>query len=447
MGFYEWLADNSVYGWTEPERLLGFAIDGQLGTSANKYANDSDLSSSGGPYSLENLETAIQTMELTNELRVQNGLQPLEVDSYCLAMSSISVFWASHYGNDPEVTKDPHKIAAESNLGENLAWGSSNAEGAIRQWYYNEKQYWESSECDAIRNAYESWSGSDSEKLSKLLQEYGNEAQRVGHYLSIINEDYVFFGSACVRGGNYNGNVSSTTFELSFSPWQRADAMKLTTFRAFFDEFKKDIDYQPAKDPDDGVDGGSDGPSSSVSFKDVNASTFHVDDVLWLASEGISTGFPDGTFRPMENVARCDMAAFLYRVAGEPYYEVTAEDLAAFSDVDLSTPHIKEVCWLASEGVSTGFPDGTFRPYANIARCDMAAFLQRLGRLMGAPGPGMGPLFKDVESGTPHADAIEWLAGAGITTGFSDGTFRPYDNIVRCDMAAFLHRLSNYVGK
>lgn len=113
-------------------------------------------------------------------------------------------------------------------------------------------------------------------------------------------------------------------------------------------------------------------------FSDVDGRTSHYGDIMWLADRGISSGFPDGTFRPYDNIARCDMAAFLYRLADEPPYDVTDEDTSAFSDVGQSTPHLKEVCWLASEGISTGFPDKTFRPYESIARCDMAAFLHRL---------------------------------------------------------------------
>ena len=65
-------------------------------------------------------------------------------------------------------------------------------------------------------------------------------------------------------------------------------------------------------------------------------------------------------------------------MAGSPAYEPSASDMARFSDVDASTPHAKEVWWLASAGVSSGYGDGTFRPYESVARCDMAAFLYRI---------------------------------------------------------------------
>lgn len=184
-----------------------------------------------------------------------------------------------------------------------------------------------------------------------------------------------------------------------------------------------------------------------TSFKDVDEATYHVDAIAWLEATGVSTGFEDGTFRPMSDVARADMAAFLYRVArlsGEPAYTPDDAIKAAFPDVDESTPHANEIWWLASKGISTGFPDGDFRPYDAIARCDMAAFLQRLGDHLGVADPAAGPSFHDVNASTPHAVSIAWLSGTGISTGFEDGTFRPYDTIKRCDMAAFLQRLNAY---
>ena len=93
---------------------------------------------------------------------------------------------------------------------------------------------------------------------------------------------------------------------------------------------------------------------------------------------------PDGSreFRGMDTVRRQDMAAFLYRLAGSPEFEPTAEDMAYFSDVDESTPHYREVLWLASTGVSEGWlmPDGSreFRGMSEVVRQDMAAFLRRM---------------------------------------------------------------------
>jgi hypothetical protein len=48
--------------------------------------------------------------------------------------------------------------------------------------------------------------------------------------------------------------------------------------------------------------------------------------------------------------------------------------------------------------------------------------------------------FTDVATGNPFHDEIEAITGAGITSGFGDGTYRPADPVTRQAMAAFLER-------
>ena len=193
-------------------------------------------------------------------------------------------------------------------------------------------------------------------------------------------------------------------------------------------------------------------------FVDVDASTPHRAAVLYLSSTGVTAGYPDGSFKPYANVARADMAAFLRRyavalgVSDAGTWQPGDGDRARFSDVDEGTAHAEDILWLAHAGISTGFEDGGFHPYASIARCDMAAFLRRFCALAGVEGssgglPGQGGIasFPDVASDTPHHDDVLWLARAGITTGFPDGTFKPYGIVARCDMAAFLERIGKLV--
>ena len=196
-------------------------------------------------------------------------------------------------------------------------------------------------------------------------------------------------------------------------------------------------------------------PSPIGPFTDIYSDTPHASDISWLYSTGITTGWPvaEGVeFRPYETVKRCDMAAFLYRLAGSPYYEPTEEDRVKFSDVDDNSPHAKEIWWLASTGISTGFDDGTFRGMDSVARCDMAAFLKRLASYMGGDVYGMAiNPFSDVSPSTYHCEEILWMVSSQISTGWilEDGTreYRPLETVKRCDMAAFLHRLSNWCSQ
>jgi hypothetical protein len=161
-------------------------------------------------------------------------------------------------------------------------------------------------------------------------------------------------------------------------------------------------------------------------------------DIAYLVTHEISTGYPDGTFRPTAPVSRQSMAAFLYRLAGEPSF--TPPTPPTFSDVGTSHPFRTEIEWLAAEDVTGGYPDGTFRPSAVVTRASMTAFLYRL---VGSPNhtPPFDPTFPDVPLLHPFRAEVEWAAGYGIASGYPDGTFRPGDAVSRQSMAAFIRRV------
>ena len=184
-------------------------------------------------------------------------------------------------------------------------------------------------------------------------------------------------------------------------------------------------------------------PSSSdmAAFLDVSHSTTHAEDIWWLASEEISSGYSDKTFRGTSAAARQDMAAFLWRASNLPSYRASAEDKEAFTDVNEGTSHAQDIWWLAAKGISTGYPDGTFKGQDTVVRQDMAAFLYRLaGSPAYTPSQADKKQFVDVTEKTPHAREIWWMATIGLTQGYGDGTFRPQNAVTRADMAAFMRR-------
>ncbi|GAA1724421.1 S-layer homology domain-containing protein [Aeromicrobium alkaliterrae] len=193
--------------------------------------------------------------------------------------------------------------------------------------------------------------------------------------------------------------------------------------------------------------------AASATFVDVPRSHVFLDEITWLADEGISRGYPGpgGTrFDPSAPVLREQMAAFLYRVAGEPEVEVPV--VSPFVDVSPQHVFFKPIVWLASTGVSTGYtePGGkkSFRPSQPVLREQMAAFLYRLrdadiGVTDVPPLSSDLELFTDVAGSHVFFDQILWLAYVGITTGYEeeDGiSFRPSQPVLREQMAAFLHR-------
>src|SRR5699024_5312478 len=85
-----------------------------------------------------------------------------------------------------------------------------------------------------------------------------------------------------------------------------------------------------------------------------------------------------------------------------------------------------------------GFPVQWRRAITSLS----AAVALMVAGLVGASAAHAAPSFSDVPPGEPFHAEIAGLASEGITTGYADGTFRPYDAINRDAMAAFMYRLA-----
>ncbi|WP_237201922.1 S8 family serine peptidase [Rothia nasimurium] len=178
-------------------------------------------------------------------------------------------------------------------------------------------------------------------------------------------------------------------------------------------------------------------------FKDVPEDHVLYKEIAWLAQRGITTGWGDGTFRPNNPIQRDQMAAFFYRLAGSPQY--TVPSVSPF--VDVPTDHVlyKEIAWMHSMGITTGWADGTFRPNDSVKRDQMAAFFYRFAGKPDFEAPAQSP-FVDVDHGHVLYREVAWLQSVGVTTGWADGTYRPGIAIQRDQMAAFIYRFDQNVA-
>jgi uncharacterized protein (DUF1800 family) len=184
-------------------------------------------------------------------------------------------------------------------------------------------------------------------------------------------------------------------------------------------------------------------PLPDPGFVDVPSTHAFFRDVAWMASAAISTGYEDRTYRPDAAVTRQAMSAFLHRAAGAPTFDPPTSP--TFIDVGTTHPFFVEVEWMAANAISTGYADHTYRPGAPVTRQAMSAFLHRaLGSATFAP-PEV-PTFTDVRPGQPFYADIEWMAASSITTGYLDGTFRGSQPVSRQAMSAYLYRAAGSPG-
>lgn len=178
-------------------------------------------------------------------------------------------------------------------------------------------------------------------------------------------------------------------------------------------------------------------------FTDI-AGSLHESDILTIWRADITQGCWADRYCPNDPVSRWQMAVFLVRALGLS----TEGHPNAFPDDD-GHPFEGHINAVAAAGITTGYPDGTFKPDGLVDRSQMAGFLLRaLGVLVEEDhsssehaGPWQ-PVFSDVPDGQWYSGLVVHLAEHGITLGCNaEGTrYCPLDPVTRAQMASFLVR-------
>ena len=115
------------------------------------------------------------------------------------------------------------------------------------------------------------------------------------------------------------------------------------------------------------------------SFGDVSSSAYYAAAVNWASSKGIVNGTGADAFSPNASITREQLAAMLYRYAGEP--SVSA-DLSAYTDAVSISPYAeKAVEWCVAKGILSGKSATRLAPQDTATRAECAAMLQRFAAL------------------------------------------------------------------
>ena len=148
----------------------------------------------------------------------------------------------------------------------------------------------------------------------------------------------------------------------------------------------------------------------------------------------------NGMAQPEELLTRSELAQFLYRLLETGNEDVTRPQ--SFSDID-EDPAEEAITYLASYGILSGYPDGTFRPTAPVRRDEFSVVLHRFQFIL-SPLELYGDvpsLFFDVPMDTW---AAKWIGSASIygwMTGDENGAFYPNRAITRAEAVTALNRV------
>ena len=147
-------------------------------------------------------------------------------------------------------------------------------------------------------------------------------------------------------------------------------------------------------------------------------------------------GKGDNLFCPTDSLTRAEAAKILCNLlrSSEPGPKATV-----FSDVPDRSWFYSAVMTLASYGIVGGYPDGTYRPTANVTRAEFITILVRMTGVSGSRS-----LFTDAD-GHWAAKYLNAAAAEGWLTGYkeSDGTYtcRPDREISRAEAVTLVNRV------
>jgi len=173
--------------------------------------------------------------------------------------------------------------------------------------------------------------------------------------------------------------------------------------------------------------------SNTQPFTDLSANHWASDPVQYLLSQQVISGYADGTFRPDGNVTRAQFAKILVGAMGwalqtpqTPTFNDAGTDFWAYSYIETAVAH----------GVISGYDDGSFRPYKDVTRAQVAKMVV-VSREWVMDTPDYGT-FTDVSPTDWSFDFVETVNAAQVMSGYADNTFRPDAPATRAQIAKIL---------
>lgn len=129
----------------------------------------------------------------------------------------------------------------------------------------------------------------------------------------------------------------------------------------------------------------------------------------------------------------------------DPNY-VKVDPCEGYTDIERSKWYHTAADFVIERGLmgSTSTEVLTFEPNTKVSRAMVASILYRMAE---SPAVEFKGTFTDVKDGKWFTDAIEWCAQNGLASGKGDGTFDPNGNVTRQELAVFMMKMAEYLGK
>ncbi len=150
-------------------------------------------------------------------------------------------------------------------------------------------------------------------------------------------------------------------------------------------------------------------------------------------------GYPDGGVHPQGSITRAEVATIFFRLLDDDVREEYWSQTNSYSDVAATAWYNNAISTLSNMGILGGYPDGTFRPNRPITRSELTkiavSFFEYADRNFAYENQ-----FSDVVGNEWYAGFVAAANKLGLINGYPDGTFRPLANITRAETCAIVNR-------
>lgn len=148
-------------------------------------------------------------------------------------------------------------------------------------------------------------------------------------------------------------------------------------------------------------------------------------------------GYKDQTFRGENKMTREEVVVMFSRLLKNPPQKGQIYP-HTFSDVEENRWSITAISYLEQLGIIKGYPDGSFRPDAEITRAEFAAMASKFADLKEGD-----KTFKDLDRDHWAYDLVKRAASAGWIHGYPDGTFKADKKISRAEVVSITNKMLN----
>lgn len=92
-------------------------------------------------------------------------------------------------------------------------------------------------------------------------------------------------------------------------------------------------------------------------------------------------GYPEGDIRPLNQITREEVAMIFYRLLTDDSRNQLLSDNNPFTDIESTRWSNRAISTLYAGGIISGYPDGTFRPLEPITRAELSNIAAKFDRL------------------------------------------------------------------